>query len=65
MLKTLSFAMMHFSIAFVVAWLLTGDMLIGGTLALVEPAVNSVAFFFHEKFWNRRRSGAAAEVVSA
>ncbi|WP_020681974.1 DUF2061 domain-containing protein [Marinobacterium rhizophilum] len=65
MLKTLSFAMMHFSIAFVVAWLLTGDMLIGGTLALVEPAVNSVAFFFHEKFWNRRRGGAGADVVAA
>ena len=65
MLKTLSFAMMHFSIAFVVAWLLTGDMLIGGTLALVEPAVNSVAFFFHEKFWNRRRGGSAAGVVAA
>ncbi len=55
MLKTMSFAAMHFSIAFVVAWLLTGDILIGGTLALVEPAVNSVAYFFHEKLWSRKR----------
>ncbi|MFC6670211.1 DUF2061 domain-containing protein [Marinobacterium aestuariivivens] len=56
MLKTLSFALMHFCIAFTVAWLLTGDILIGGTLALVEPAINSVAYFFHEKLWSRRRA---------
>ncbi|GGO78335.1 membrane protein [Marinobacterium nitratireducens] len=63
MLKTLSFALMHFSIAFAVAWLLTGDILIGGTLALVEPAVNSVAYFFHEKLWSRKRVAQAPDAV--
>ena len=27
-------------------------------LALVEPLVNTVAYFFHEKFWERRRAAA-------
>jgi len=53
MVKTITFAVMHFSIAFVVAYLLTGDVVIGGAVALVEPAVNSVAYYFHEKVWAR------------
>ena len=51
MKKTITFAILHFSIAFTVAYLLTGSIIIGGTLALIEPAVNTVAFYFHEKIW--------------
>lgn len=51
--KTLTFAVMHFSIAFGVAYLLTGDVIVGGLVALVEPAVNTVAFYFHERIWKR------------
>ena len=53
MTKTLTFALMHFAIAFAVAWLMTGSLVVGGAVALVEPAVNSVAFFFHEELWQR------------
>lgn len=54
--KTLSFAVLHFCVAFSVAYLLTGDVLIGGLLALVEPAINTVAFYFHELAWRRIES---------
>jgi len=47
---------MHFSIAFTVAWLLTGDWAVGGVIALVEPAVNSVGYIFHEKIWERLKN---------
>lgn len=53
MIKTMTYATMHFTIAFSVAWLLTGDILVGGLVALVEPAINSVAYFFHERIWAR------------
>lgn len=53
MKKTLTFAAMHFGIAFSVAWLLTGNIVVGGLVALVEPAVNSVAYYFHEKIWTK------------
>ena len=56
LLKTLSFAVLHFSIAFTVAYLLTGSLLTGGLIALIEPACNTVAFYFHERLWNRRGS---------
>lgn len=53
MRKTLSFAALHFVVAFLVGWLLTGSVLVGGALALVEPACNTVVFHFHEKVWKR------------
>ena len=51
--KTATFALVHFTVAFSVAWAMTGSWVVGGALALVEPAINTVAFFFHEKAWQR------------
>lgn len=53
MAKTASFAVVHFSVAFTVGYALTGSVLIGGVMALVEPAINTVAFFFHEMAWKK------------
>jgi uncharacterized membrane protein len=54
-------------VAFCVGYLMTGSVLVGGALALVEPAVNTVAYFFHEKVWERvqaaRRRPAAAAAI--
>lgn len=66
MIKSMTFAVMHFFVAFAVAWALTGDWAIGGTVALVEPAVNSVGYVFHEKLWERikaRRAPAQLQAV--
>ncbi|MEN5107249.1 DUF2061 domain-containing protein [Pseudomonas sp. TWI672] len=51
--KTLSFSILHFTIALTVAYLLTGSALTGGLIAIVAPACNTVAFYFHEKVWQR------------
>ncbi|NOX43508.1 MAG: DUF2061 domain-containing protein [Gammaproteobacteria bacterium] len=53
MSKTISFAAVHFIVAFSVGYLMTGSLLVGGTIALVEPAINTVAYYFHEQVWNR------------
>ena len=53
MAKTASFALIHFSVAFSVGYALTGDVRVGGALALVEPALNTVAYHFHERVWKR------------
>lgn len=54
MKKTITFAVMHFFIAFTVAYGFTGSVLVGGAVALVEPAINTIAFYFHEKFWTAK-----------
>lgn len=51
LVKTLSFASLHFSVGFGVTYLLTGSLAISTGVALIEPAVNTVVFFFHEKAW--------------
>ncbi|WP_076416332.1 DUF2061 domain-containing protein [Shewanella sp. UCD-KL12] len=53
MLKTCTFAILHFGVAFTITYLLTGSVVIGGAVALIEPAVNTVVFYFHEKVWKR------------
>lgn len=55
MTKTFSFAAVHMSVAFAVGWAMTGSVWVGGALALVEPACNTVAYHFHERFWAGRR----------
>lgn len=55
MKKTLSFGALHMAVAFSVAYVMTGSIVVGGAIALVEPAINTVAYFFHEKVWERLR----------
>jgi len=55
MSKTASFAAVHFSVAFSVAYLISGNPFVGGAIALIEPAINTVAYHFHERVWNRIR----------
>lgn len=59
MMKTVTFAIMHFMVAFAVAYALTGDLVVGGAVALVEPAVNTVAYHLHERLWSRVRPPAS------
>ncbi len=65
MKKTVSFAAVHMSVAFGVGYTMTGDVIVGGTLALVEPMVNTIAYYFHEMAWtNNRREKEDARLTS-
>ena len=50
-IKTVTFAIVHFLVAFSIAYLLTGDLGIASALALIEPLANTVAYYFHERVW--------------
>ncbi|WP_394220638.1 DUF2061 domain-containing protein [Alteromonas gracilis] len=63
MKKTITFAVMHFSVAFTVAYILTGSVVVGGAVALVEPAINTVAFYFHELVWKKIESNEEKSVL--
>ncbi|MBL0729738.1 DUF2061 domain-containing protein [Piscinibacter sp. HJYY11] len=58
--KTTSFAVLHFSVAFGVTYAITGSWQVSSAVALIEPMVNTVAFFFHELVWSRRTQPALA-----
>lgn len=65
MLKTFTFAILHFSVAFGVAYILTGSIGISSGMALIEPLVNTVVFYFHDKAWQRyeKKSTATSSYV--
>jgi uncharacterized membrane protein len=52
-MKTLSFAALHFGVAFTVAYALTGSVTIATGIGLLEPLANTVAFYFHERALRR------------
>ncbi len=52
LIKTMTYLGLHLMVAFTIGYLLTGSVAIAGGFALIEPACNAVAYFFHEKAWN-------------
>ena len=51
--KTFSYYIMHIVIAMLVGYWVTGNIWMVMTLSLLEPTVQAIAFFFHEKIWNK------------
>ncbi|WP_213062852.1 DUF2061 domain-containing protein [Acinetobacter piscicola] len=64
--KTLSYYIMHITVAMLVGYVITGNLWMAVTLSLVEPTVQAVAFFFHEKVWNKKdQKVAQTQIVKA
>lgn len=56
--KTLSYYIMHITVAMLVAYMVTGNLWMAVTLSLLEPTVQAFAFFFHKKVWNKKDQAA-------
>jgi len=63
--KTASYYLLHITVAAAVAYAVTGDLVMAFTLSLLEPTVQAVAFFFHEKAWERAGRKDAAPALAA
>lgn len=50
--KTGTYGVVHITVAFLVAYALTGDVYAAMSISLIEPVVQMFTFFFHEKAWN-------------
>ena len=64
LLKTLSFAGLHFCVGFLVTYCLTGSFSVALGVALVEPSINTVVFYFHELAWKEDKQFSFKEVFS-
>ena len=53
LIKTFTYLSIHLTIGFSVAYVMTGSVALAGGIAIIEPCINAVAFFFHEKAWKR------------
>lgn len=68
LIKTFTYLSIHLTVGFSVAYAFTGSVTLAGGIALIEPCINAVAFFFHERAWQRfdaRRRNVGARVVIA
>lgn len=63
--KTGSYYLVHISVAALVAYAVTGNLIASLTLSLLEPTVQAFVFFFHEKAWERRAARRKAKTESA
>lgn len=52
-LKTLTYGLMHFSVAVCVAYALTSDIRAALAIGLIEPLVQTVFFTLHDRIWTR------------
>lgn len=57
-LKTLTYSMMHFTVAISVAFALTGSWQAALAIGLIEPLVQTLAYTLHENAW--AKAGAQA-----
>ncbi|MFC3443046.1 DUF2061 domain-containing protein [Sphingobium rhizovicinum] len=53
LIKTGTYLTIHLTVGFTVAYLMTGSVALAGGIALIEPMINAVAFFFHEQAWKK------------
>ena len=65
LMKTGSYYLIHICVAALVAYAVTGNLWASLTLSLLEPTVQAVAFFFHEKAWDRAARRGADDATQA
>ena len=51
--KTATYYVMHITVAIVVDYAVTGNLMTSIALSLLEPTIQAFAFFAHEKVWQK------------
>lgn len=67
-LKTVTYGVMHFTVAVLVAFALTRDWRIALAIGTVEPLVQTVFFTLHDRIWTRieaKKARRAAQAATA
>lgn len=63
--KTVTYAVMHLSVAIAVAYAVSGDWAIALSIGVLEPLVQTGFFAMHERLWERRRGTRPGVLVPA
>jgi uncharacterized membrane protein len=64
-LKTVTYGLMHFTVAVLVAFALTRDWRIALAIGTVEPLVQTVFFTLHDRIWTRIEANKARRAAGA
>lgn len=64
-LKTITYGVMHFTVAVSVAFALTGDIRAALAIGIIEPLVQTVFFTVHDRIWTRIEARELAQKTAA
>ena len=56
-LKTFTWRITASLDTFIIAWIITGDSKIGGSIVGIEVIIKMFIYYFHERIWNKIKVG--------
>ena len=57
LLKTVTWRILASPDTFLIAWLVSGSISIGGWIAMIEIVTKLIIYYFHERAWNKIKWG--------
>jgi uncharacterized membrane protein len=63
-LKTLTYALMHFTVAVAVAYAISRNWAVALGIGIIEPLVQTFAYHIHERFWEKKKRTLEDSVVN-
>ena len=57
LVKTISWRITGSSATFLIAYLISGNISIAGTIAAIQLTANTILYYIHERVWNKIRWG--------
>lgn len=55
LLKTITYGLMHICVATCLAYVISGSWAVALSIGLLEPMVQTVFFYMHERVWERAK----------
>jgi uncharacterized membrane protein len=53
LVKTISWRMTGSSATLLIAYLISGNLTVAGTIAIVQLTANTILYYIHERIWNK------------
>jgi uncharacterized membrane protein len=53
LVKTVSWRITGSSATFTISYLVSGNFVVAGTIALIQLTANTILYFIHERIWNK------------
>ena len=57
LIKTISWRITGSSATFLIAYLISGDLNVSGTIAVIQLTANTILYYIHERVWNKIKWG--------
>jgi uncharacterized membrane protein len=57
LVKTVTWRLTGSAATFLIAWLISGNLLIAGPIAAAQLVMNTVLYYIHERIWTRIKWG--------